>query len=33
VSLLGDEVPAYEEFLAERRVLMAAKIKQYFKAL
>jgi hypothetical protein len=32
-SLLGGEVPAYDDFLAERRRLMALRIKQWFEVL
>ena len=32
-SLLDGEVPAYDEFLAERRTLMAEKIRNWFEAL
>ncbi len=33
VSLLDDQVPDYDDFLAERRKLMALKIKTWFNAL
>lgn len=33
VTMLGGTVPDYEDFLAERRVLMAAKIKTWFESL
>jgi hypothetical protein len=32
-SMLSDSVPDYDAFLEERRKLMAAKLKTYFKAL
>jgi len=32
-SLLDGEIPAYDDFLEERRQLMALKIKQWFGAL
>jgi len=32
-SLLDGKIPAYDEFLAERRRLMALKIKQWFEVL
>ena len=32
-EMLSEAVPAYEDFLAERRMLMAQKIKDWFKAL
>jgi hypothetical protein len=32
-SLLDDDIPDYEEFLEERRKLMALKIKTWFEAL
>lgn len=32
-EMLSEAVPAYEDFLAERRMLMAHKIKDWFKAL
>ncbi|MEO6192045.1 MAG: hypothetical protein ABIS20_03485 [Thermoanaerobaculia bacterium] len=32
-SLLNGEIPAYDEFLEERRRLMAQKIKTWFEAL
>jgi hypothetical protein len=32
-SLLGGSIPAYDDFLAERRKLMALKIKTWFEAL
>jgi hypothetical protein len=31
--LLDGEIPAYEDFLAERRLLMAQKIKTWFEVL
>lgn len=33
VSLIDGEVPAYDDFLAERRRLMALRIKQWFEVL
>ena len=32
-SLLDGEIPAYDDFLAERRRLMALKLKAWFEAL
>jgi len=32
-SLLDQEIPTYDDFLQERRQLMALKIKQWFKVL
>jgi len=32
-SLLDSEIPTYEEFLRERRKLMALKIKTWFEGL
>ena len=32
-SLLRGEIPAYDDFLEERRKLMALKIKTWFEAL
>ena len=32
-SMLDGEIPEYEEFLEERRRLMALKIKTWFEAL
>jgi hypothetical protein len=32
-SLLDGIIPAYDDFLAERRKLMALKIKSWFEAL
>ena len=32
-SLLNGEFPAYDDFLAERRKLMAQKIKGWFESL
>jgi hypothetical protein len=32
-SLLAGEVPAYDDFLEQRRKLMAAKLKTYFETL
>ena len=32
-SLLADEIPSYDEFLEQRRKLMALKIKTWFEAL
>jgi hypothetical protein len=32
-SLLDGEIPAYDDFLKERRKLMAQKIKAWFVAL
>jgi hypothetical protein len=32
-AMLDDEIPAYDEFLEERRKLMAQKIKSWFEAL
>ena len=32
-SLLDGQIPAYDDFLAERRMLMAGKIKSYFERL
>lgn len=32
-SLLDGDIPAYDDFLEERRTLMAAKLKTYFEAL
>ena len=31
--MLDGEIPAYDDFLEERRKLMAQKIKAYFEAL
>ena len=33
VALLGGVIPAYDDFLEERRRLMALKIKTWFEAL
>ena len=32
-SLLDGDIPDYDEFLEQRRVLMAQKIKTYFEGL